>query len=52
MGLDKFYTQKEVAKQCIDFLKEKVNLTKEASFLEPSAGNGARIETGAAAGEG
>lgn len=44
MGLDKFYTQKEVAKQCTDFLKEKITLTKEALFLEPSAGNGAFLD--------
>lgn len=41
MGLDKFYTQKEVAKQCVNFLKEKVNFPEGITFLEPSAGNGA-----------
>lgn len=29
MQLDKFYAQKEVAKQCVDFLKEKVNLSND-----------------------
>ena len=44
MGLDKFYTQKEVAKQCADFLKEKVSFSKGITFLEPSAGNGAFLD--------
>lgn len=44
MQLDKFYTQKEVAKQCVDFLKEKVNLSNDETFLEPSAGNGVFLD--------
>lgn len=44
MQLDKFYTQKEVAKQCVDFLKEKVSLPDNVTFLEPGAGNGAFLD--------
>lgn len=36
---DKFYTKSEIAKVCIDFLKEKIN-TEKYIFIEPSAGNG------------
>ena len=44
MQLDKFYTQKKVAKQCVDFLKEKINLPNNVTFLEPGAGNGAFLD--------
>lgn len=39
MGLDKFYTKPEVAKECYDFLISKYDI-KDKKFLEPSAGNG------------
>ena len=44
MGLDKFYTQKEVAKKCFNFLSEKLKIKKEVEFLEPSAGNGSFLD--------
>ena len=40
MGLDKFYTQSHVAKHCFDFLHEKLNISEQAIYLEPSAGGG------------
>lgn len=44
MNLDKFYTQPQVAKQCYDFLVEKLPTVQNGQFLEPSAGNGAFLE--------
>lgn len=44
MGLDKFYTQKHVAKTCYEFLQQKLNIPKEAKYLEPSAGDGSFLE--------
>lgn len=41
MKLDKFYTKPEVARQCVDFLQEKLPLTGKEQYLEPSAGAGA-----------
>ena len=41
---DKFYTQKNVAKQCYDFLVKIYPNAKEEVFLEPSAGSGAFLE--------
>lgn len=41
MGLDKFYTKPEVAKQCYNFLLNKISIEEKSLFLEPSAGNGA-----------
>lgn len=40
---DKFYTKKDVAKQCCDFLKKYIDFNKE-KFIEPSAGNGAFLD--------
>ena len=40
MKLDKFYTKPAIAKQCVNFLKEKLSLTGNETYLEPSAGNG------------
>ena len=40
MGLDKFYTQTNVSKQCYDWLLEDFVNLEEELFLEPSAGNG------------
>lgn len=37
---DKFYTKTDIARQCVDFLSQYVDLTHERC-LEPSAGNGA-----------
>lgn len=40
---DQFYTKREVAKTCVDYLKKFVDLDK-AVIIEPSAGNGAFLE--------
>jgi hypothetical protein len=39
-SLDKFYTKTEVAQTCLEFLNDKVSLSPNSFFLEPSAGNG------------
>ena len=39
-GLDKFYTQNHVAKQCFEFLHSQLTIPEEAIYLEPSAGGG------------
>lgn len=40
MKLDKFYTKPVIAEQCVSFLKEKLPLTGNETYLEPSAGSG------------
>lgn len=40
MKLDKFYTKPAIAEQCVSFLKEKLPLIGNETYLEPSAGNG------------
>lgn len=42
-GLDKFYTQNHVAKQCYEFLHSQLNIPENAIYLEPSAGAGSFI---------
>lgn len=42
--LDKFYTQKNVAKECFDFLHSQLNIPKDVTYLEPSAGNGSFLD--------
>lgn len=44
MGLDKFYTKKEIAKNCYDFLLSTLPNVVNKRFLEPSAGNGAFLD--------
>lgn len=44
MGLDKFYTQREVVRNCFDFLKDNIEINENEIFLEPSAGAGAFLE--------
>ena len=44
MGLDKFYTQREVAMSCFNFLNNKITLSDDVVFLEPSAGAGVFLE--------
>ena len=44
MGLDKFYTQKHVSKQCFDFLHKQLNISDEVIYLEPSAGAGSFLD--------
>ena len=41
---DKFYTKSSIAKQCYDFLCEKIPSVKDGYFLEPSAGGGSFLE--------
>ena len=41
---DKFYTKREVAKDCYNLLKNKLELTGDELFLEPTAGNGAFLD--------
>lgn len=43
-GLDKFYTQKHVAKECFEFLHKQLNIPETAIYLEPSAGAGSFID--------
>lgn len=40
MKLDKFYTKPAIAEQCVSFLKEKLPLIGNETYLEPSAGDG------------
>ena len=42
--LDKFYTQKQVAKQCFEFLNTQLHIPTETTYLEPSAGGGAFLD--------
>jgi hypothetical protein len=42
-GKEQFYTKKEVAKQCVDLVKNKKLIGSEDLVIEPSAGNGAFI---------
>ena len=44
MGLDKFYTRREVVKDCFEFLKGNIEIDENDIFLEPSAGAGAFLE--------
>ncbi len=41
--IDKFYTKKDVAKQCIDLIKKEIKINKNDLIIEPSAGNGVFI---------
>jgi len=43
--IDKFYTKCEVAKQCGKFIREHINFCDNDIIIEPSAGNGAWIDT-------
>lgn len=44
IGLDKFYTKRNIAKMCIDLLNNKFSLEKFDMIIEPSAGNGSFLE--------
>jgi hypothetical protein len=44
MGLDKFYTQREVVRDCFEFLKDNIEINENEIFLEPSAGAGVFLE--------
>uniref|UniRef100_A0A6C0HVM9 Ribosomal RNA adenine methylase transferase N-terminal domain-containing protein n=1 Tax=viral metagenome TaxID=1070528 RepID=A0A6C0HVM9_9ZZZZ len=39
--IDKYYTKSEVVNNCIDIIKNKININKNDIIIEPSAGNGA-----------
>ena len=39
--VDKYYTKPEIVNQCIDIIKNKININKDDIIIEPSAGNGA-----------
>ncbi len=41
--IDKFYTKKYVAKQCIELIKKEIKINKNDLIIEPSAGNGVFI---------
>ena len=41
---DKFYTKNEVAEECYNFLKNKLELSGDELFLEPTAGGGAFLD--------
>ena len=43
-GLDKFYTQNHVSKQCFEFLHSQLTISEEAVYLEPSAGGGSFLD--------
>lgn len=43
-GLDKFYTQNHVAKQCFEFLHSQLTISDDTIYLEPSAGAGAFLD--------
>ncbi len=39
--IDKYYTKPNIVNQCIDIIKNKININKNDIIIEPSAGNGA-----------
>ena len=41
--IDKYYTKSEVVNKCIDIIKAKININKNDTIIEPSAGNGSFI---------
>jgi hypothetical protein len=44
MGLDKFYTKKNISKMCIDLVDKEYKLETFDLIIEPSAGNGSFLE--------
>jgi hypothetical protein len=46
---DMYYTKKDVAKQCIEIIKENIQDSETYQWVEPSAGNGAFILDGCVA---
>jgi len=42
--IDKFYTKPNVVKECIQIIKNNINILGDDLIIEPSAGNGAFIE--------
>lgn len=43
--IDKYYTSKTTVDECVDLFINNINITKEDVIIEPSAGNGAFIES-------
>jgi predicted RNA methylase len=43
--IDKYYTKPNVVNQCIDLIKTHITITKDDLIIEPSAGNGAFIQS-------
>jgi predicted RNA methylase len=43
--IDKFYTINSIAEECISYVKSKINIDKNDLIIEPSAGNGAFIDS-------
>lgn len=43
-GLDKFYTQTHVSKQCFEFLQSQLHIPNNVTYLEPSAGGGSFLD--------
>lgn len=41
--IDKYYTKSNIVEQCIDIIKQYININKNDIIIEPSAGNGAFI---------
>ena len=41
--IDKYYTKKIIAKECINIIKKKINIKKSDLIIEPSAGNGSFV---------
>lgn len=42
---DKFYTKKEIAEKCVEFTKKYIDYKNTDTVIEPSAGNGAFIDS-------
>jgi len=43
--IDKYYTKQTIVKQCIDSIKNNINIDNNDLIIEPSAGNGAYIDS-------
>ena len=41
--IDKYYTNPLIAKQCVDMIKNNINIAEDDLIIEPSAGNGSFI---------
>ena len=42
--IDKYYTKIEIASECVELVKQYINILKDDLIIEPSAGNGAFIQ--------
>jgi 16S rRNA A1518/A1519 N6-dimethyltransferase RsmA/KsgA/DIM1 with predicted DNA glycosylase/AP lyase activity len=41
--IDKYYTKKDIVKECVTYIKKNINISKNDLIIEPSAGNGSFI---------